>query len=267
MAASGQPRPLRATGQPYRGINVLLLWIEAQTSGFVCPSWMTYRQAQALGAQVRKGERGATVVYYGDSAKTVHDDTTGEDREQGFRFLKTYTVFNVAQIDGLPERFQIVPEPAPETERIAAAEAFFASIPATVNHGGDKAYYMPSADRIQLPPFAAFHDAHGYYATRGHETVHWTRHESRLDRSFGREKWGDEGYAREELCAELGAAFLAADLGIALEPRPDHASYIASWIKVLQNDTRAIVQAAAHAERAVAFLHQLANPEAIKEAA
>jgi antirestriction protein ArdC len=96
---------------------------------------------------------------------------------------------------------------------------------------------------------------------------HWTRHESRLDRSFGREKWGDEGYAREELCAELGAAFLAADLGIALEPRPDHASYIASWIKVLQNDTRAIVQAAAHAERAVAFLHQLANPEAIKEAA
>lgn len=267
MATSGQTRPLRATGQPYRGINVLLLWIEAQASGFVSPSWMTYRQAQALGAQVRKGERGATVVYYGDSTKTVHDDASGEDREQGFRFLKTYTVFNVAQIDSLPERYHYIPEPAPESERIEAAEAFFASIPATVNHGGDKAYYMPSADRIQLPPFAAFHDAHGYYATRGHETVHWTRHESRLDRSFGREKWGDEGYAREELVAELGAAFLAADLGLAIEPRPDHASYIASWIKVLQNDSRAIVQAAAHAERAVAFLHQLATPEAIKEAA
>ncbi|MBC2662190.1 DUF1738 domain-containing protein [Novosphingobium flavum] len=267
IAASGKVRPLRATGQPYRGINVLLLWIEAQASGFASPSWMTYRQAQALGAQVRKGESGATIVYYGDSSKTVHDDASGEDREQGFRFLRTYTVFNVAQIDGLPERYHDIPEPAPEAERIAAAEAFFAAIPATVNHGGDKAYYMPSADRIQLPPFAAFHDAHGYYATRGHETVHWTRHESRLDRSFGREKWGDEGYAREELCAELGAAFLAADLGIALEPRADHASYIASWIKVLQNDTRAIVQAAAHAERAVAFLHQLATPEAIKEAA
>lgn len=267
MAASGRTRPLRATGQPYRGINVLLLWIEAQASGFVSPSWMTYKQAQALGAQVRKGEHGATVVYYGDSTKTVHDDASGEDREQAFRFLKTYTVFNVAQIDGLPERFHIVPEPAPEVERIAAAEAFFASIPATVNHGGDKAYYMPSADRIQLPPFAAFHDAHGYYATRGHETVHWTRHESRLDRSFGREKWGDEGYAREELCAELGAAYLAADLGLCIDPRPDHASYIASWIKVLQNDTRAIVQAAAHAERAVAYLHQLARPEDVQQAA
>lgn len=265
--ASGQARPLRATGQPYRGINVLLLWIEAQASGFVSPSWMTYRQAQALGAQVRKGESGATIVYYGDSSKTVRDEASGEDKEQGFRFLKTYTVFNVAQIDGLPDHFHIVPEPAPEAERIAAAEAYFASIPATVSHGGDKAYYMPSADRIQLPPFAAFHDVQSYYATRGHETVHWTNHKTRLDRSFGREKWGDAGYAREELVAELGAAFLAADLGIALEPRPDHASYIASWIKVLQNDTRAIVQAAAHAERAVAYLHQLANREEVKEAA
>ncbi len=187
MVTSGQARPLRATGQPYRGINVFLLWIEAQASGFVSPSWMTYKQAQALGAQVRKGEHGATVVYYGDSTRTVHDDASGEDREQGFRFLKTYTVFNVAQIEGLPERCHIMPEPAPDVERIEAAEAFFASIPATVNHGGDRAYYIPSADRIQLPPFAAFHDAHGYYATRGHETVHWTRHESRLNRSFGRE--------------------------------------------------------------------------------
>ncbi|RIV78775.1 ArdC family protein [Pelagerythrobacter aerophilus] len=267
MAASGQPRPLRATGEPYRGINVLLLWIEAQASGFVSPSWMTYRQAQALGANVRKGETGATVVYYGDSRKTVSDEETGEDREQAFRFLKTYTVFNVAQIDGLPEHFHIVPKPAPEEERIEAADAFFAAIPATVNHGGDRAFYAPGPDRIQLPPFAVFHDAHGYYTTRGHETVHWTRHESRLDRSFGREKWGDEGYAREELVAELGAAFLAADLGLAIDPRSDHASYIASWIKVLQNDARAIVQAAAHAERAVAFLHQLANLEEGKEAA
>ena len=265
--ATAQTRPLRATGQPYRGINVLLLWIEAQEFGFVSPSWMTYRQAQALGAQVRKGEHGATVVYYGNSNKTVRDEASGEDREETFRFLKTYTVFNVAQIDGLPERFHSVPETAPEVERIERAEAFFDSILATVNHGGDRAYYMPSADRIQLPPFTAFHDAHGYYTTRGHETVHWTRHPSRLDRSFGREKWGDEGYAREELVAELGAAFLAADLGLAIEPRPDHASYLASWIKVLQNDTRAIVRAAAYAERAVAYLHQLAKTEALQAAA
>ncbi len=259
MAASGMTRPLRATGQPYRGINVILLWIEAQASGFVSPSWMTYRQAQALGAQVRKGERGASIVYYGDSSKTVQDEQTGEDKERGFRFLKTYTVFNVAQIEGLPERLHFVPEPTPELERIEAAEAFFDRIPATVNHGGDRAYYIPSADRIQLPPFAAFHDVHSYYTTRGHETVHWTCHKSRLDRSFGRERWGDAGYAREELVAELGAAFLAADLGLSLEPRPDHASYLASWIKVLQNDTGAILQAAAHAERAVAYLHSAAT--------
>lgn len=262
-------RPLRASGEAYRGINVILLWMEAVAAGYASPTWMTYRQAQALGAQVRKGEHGATVVYYGTSTKTERDEQTGEEREEGFRFLKTYTVFNAAQIDGLPERFQIEPEaPAlPAPDRIEAAEAFFSKIPATVNHGGNQAYYNLTADRIQLPPFEAFREAEGYYATRGHETVHWTRHESRLDRSFGRKTWGDEGYAREELVAELGAAFLAADLGIAIEPRPDHASYIASWIQVLQNDNRAIVQAAAHAERAVAYLHQTAGAADMQEAA
>lgn len=133
------------------------------------------------------------MVYYCDSTKTVHDDASGEDREQGFRFLKTYTVFNVAQIDGWPERFHIAPEPSPEVERIEAAEAFFASIPATVNHSGDRAYYIPSADRIQLPSFAAFHDAHSYYATRGMRPCTELAMRARLDRSFGREKWGDEG--------------------------------------------------------------------------
>lgn len=262
-------RPLRATGEAYRGINVLLLWIEAMAAGYVAPTWMTYRQAQALGAQVRKGERGSQIVYYGESKKAGEDDSSG-DEERGFRFLKTYTVFNVAQIDGLPDRFQIEAAPpapeASEVQRIEDAEAFFAAIGATVSHGGDRAYYAAGADRIQLPPFEAFHDAHGYYTTRGHETVHWTSHKSRLDRSFGREKWGDAGYAREELVAELGAAFLAADLGLCLEPRPDHAAYLASWIKVLQNDKRAIVQAAAHAERAVAYLHQM-QPRHMKEAA
>lgn len=261
-------RPLRSTGEPYRGINVILLWMEAVAAGYASPTWMTYRQAQALGGQVRKGEQGAPVVYYGESKKTEQDSATGEEREAGFRFLKSYTVFNVAQIDGLPDRFApepIAPCPAPQTDaRIAEAEAFFEAIGASVSHGGDRAYYAVGSDRIQLPPFEAFHDAHGYYATRGHETVHWTRHPSRLDRSFGREKWGDEGYAREELVAELGAAFLAADLGLCLEPRPDHAAYLASWIKVLQNDKRAIVQAASHAERAVAYLHQLQD---MKEAA
>ncbi len=262
-------RPLRATGEPYRGINVILLWMEAAASGYAAPTWMTYRQAQALGGQVRKGEQGAPVVYYGSSTKTKTDEQAGEEREEGFRFLKSYTVFNVEQIEGLPERFApvAVEAPAPAFDRIEAAEAFFAGIPAEVRHGGNRAFYSLTDDRIQLPPFEAFHDPESYYATRGHETIHWTRQETRLDRSFGRKTWGDAGYAREELVAELGAAFLAADLGIAIDPRPDHAAYIGSWIEVLQNDRRAIVQAAAHAERAVAFLHQTANPAAMQEAA
>lgn len=179
-------------------------------------------------------------------------------------------MFNVGQIDGLPERFTPATSaeapPLPPFERIAPADAFFEATGAEVRHGGAQAFYAIGEDRIQLPPFEAFRDAHGYYATRGHETVHWTRHPTRLDRSFGRERWGDEGYAREELVAELGAAFLAADLGLALEPREDHAAYLASWIKVLQNDKRAIVSAAAHAERAVKHLHQLQPAEQLQAA-
>ncbi len=257
-------RPLRVTGEPYTGINVILLWMEASAAGYASATWMTYRQAQALGGQVRRGETGTPIVYYGSTTKRgeAEDGATegdsGEARE--IRFLKTYTVFNVAQIEGLPERFATVPSepPAlPAFERIAHVEEWFEGIGARVAHGGAQAFYAAGEDRIQLPPFESFRDAHGYYTTRGHETVHWTRHPARLDRTFGRERFGDEGYAREELVAELGAAFLAADLGLALEPRADHASYIGHWIKVLKNDRRAIVSAAAHAERAVKYLHGL----------
>ena len=258
-------RPLRATGEPYRGINVLLLWMEAVAAGHASSTWMTYRQAQALGGQVRKGERGCPVVYFGTVSRRADGE---EDRpDQGddgdareVRFLKSYTVFNLAQIDGLPERFTLeaVPSPPlPPPERIAQAEAFFAATGLEIRHGGAQAYYSAAEDRIQLPPFEAFHDAESYYATLAHETVHATRHPSRLDRDFGRQKFGDVGYAREELVAELGSAFLAADLGLYLEPREDHAAYLASWIKVLQEDKRAIVSSAAHAERAVTFLHDL----------
>ena len=256
-------RPLRSTGEPYAGINVILLWMEAVANGYASPTWMTYKQAQAHGGQVRRGEQGAPIVYYGSTTRKPEQQTNGSLELEGegreIRFLKTYHVFNVAQIDGLPERFHPEPveAPAPAFERVEAAERYFEATGARVAHGGNQAFYMFGEDRIQLPPFEAFHNAEGYYATRGHETVHWTRHASRLDRSFGRERWGDEGYAREELVAELGSAFLAADLGLALEPRDDHASYIASWIKVLQNDRRAILSAAAHAERAVRYLHGL----------
>ena len=258
-------RPLRVTGEPYTGINVLLLWMEAVSAGHQSPTWMTYKQAQALGGQVRRGEKGSPIVYYGTTtAREERTEGTSDDARE-VRFLKSYTVFNVAQIEGLPERFQPAPAteaPAPPAfERMAEVDGWFEGVGASVAHGGAQAFYMPGEDRIQLPPPETFRDAHGYYTTRGHETVHWTRHPSRLDRKFGRERWGDEGYAREELVAELGAAFIAADLGLALEPRADHADYIGHWITVLQNDKRAIVGAAAHAERAVKYLHATATAE------
>ena len=252
-------RPLRATGECYSGINVLLLWIEAVANGYASPTWMTYRQAQALGGQVRRGQTGAPVVYFGQTTKAETDAGTGEEAERQIRFLKSYTVFNVGQIDGLPERF-MAPAPQPREappERIASADGFFAATGAELRHGGDRAAYSVVEDVIRMPPLPAFRDAESYYVTLGHEAVHWTRHPSRLDRDLGRKAWGDEGYAREELVAELGAAFLSADLGLALEPREDHAAYLASWIKVLKGDSRAIVSAAAQAERATAFLHGL----------
>jgi len=142
-------------------------------------------------------------------------------------------------------------------ERIEAAETFFSATGADISYGGNRAYYAILQDRIQLPPFETFCTVESFYATLAHETTHWTRHPSRLDRDFGRKRWGDEGYAHEELVAELGAAFLAAGLGITPEVRDDHSAYIASWLEVLKNDKRAIFTAAAHAQRAADYLHSL----------
>jgi antirestriction protein ArdC len=250
-------RPLRHDGTPYNGINVVLLWSEAASRGFTTSTWMTFRQALALGGHVRKGERGSTVVY---ANTLVRSDTSeaGDEDTARIPFLKAYTVFNLEQIEGLPERYAPQPQPVvnPE-ERIDAAEAFFASCRADIRHGGGMAYYAPRPDVVQMPPFESFRDAESYYAVLGHEMTHWTRHPSRLDRDFGRQRHGDAGYAREELVAELGSAFLCADLGLALEPREDHAAYLASWLEVLRNDKRFIVSAAAHAQRAVGHLHSL----------
>jgi antirestriction protein ArdC len=252
-------RPLRATGQAYSGINVILLWAEAVACGYAAPIWITFRQALALGAHVRKGERGATVVY--SNRITRIEPTDDGAVERSIPFLKAYTVFNVEQVEGLPAHFYATASPTPDPgQRIAHAEAFFAATGADVRLGGTSAYYAIGSDHVQIPPFECFEDAQAYYATLAHECVHWTRHPSRMDRDFGRRRWGDEGYAREELIAELGAAFLCADLGLELEPRSDHASYLASWLEVLKDDKRFIFTAAAHAQRACDYLHGL-QPE------
>nr|WP_313015625.1 zincin-like metallopeptidase domain-containing protein [Brucella intermedia] len=256
--AAGTPvRPLRHNGVPYRGINTVLLWMASQENGYSSPFWMTYKQSQELGGQVRKGERSALVVYAGAIEKTEQADN-GEEIEKRIPFMKGYSVFNADQIDRLPEHFYTKIEPQGEPkERIARADAFFANLGADIREGGNSAYYRIDQDFIGMPKFDSFVSAEAHAATLAHECVHWTRHPSRLDRDLGRKQWGDEGYALEEVVAELGSVFVAADLGLAAEPRDDHAAYIASWVKVLKNDKRAIFQAASHAEKAVAYLHSL----------
>ncbi len=253
-------RPLRHNGLPYSGMNVLLLWSEAMARGFTSPMWMTFRQAQELGGTVRKGEQGATVVFASRFTKTELG-AGGEEIDRDIPFLKAYSVFNIAQIDGLPERYNIreiepVVEPMRRHER---ADRFFAATKADIRYGGDKAFYAPGTDHIQMPPLPAFRDAGAFVATLSHEAVHWTAALHRVNRDLSRYARDRSERAREELIAELGSCFLCADLGIVpeLEPRPDHAAYLQSWLKVLGDDRRAIFAAAAHAQRAVAYLHGL----------
>lgn len=260
-AAGPVARPLRAGGQPYKGINVLSLWESATAQHFSASIWMTFKQAKELGANVRKGAKG-TLVVYADRFTRTHADEDGNESKRGIYFMKSYPVFNVEQIDGLPPHFYAAASSTLDsTQRVDLADQFFASTGADIRHGGDHAFYAPQSDHVQMPPFAAFRDAESYCATLAHELTHWTKHPSRLDRDFGRKAFGDEGYAREELVAEIGAAFLCCDLGITPEPREDHAAYLGQWLKVLSGDKRAIFRAAAHAQRAVDYLHSLQSTE------
>ncbi|WP_426422547.1 ArdC family protein [Bradyrhizobium genosp. A] len=250
--------PLRHNGVAYRGVNVLALWMQAMASGYASPVWMTFKQALELKAHVKKGEKGSLVVYADKLTRTETDAKTGEESTRAIPFMKGYVVFNAEQIEGLSDLYYAKPAPqTPTIQRIARAETFFAATGVTVRHGGNRAYYSVSTDHVQMPPLESFSDAGAYYATLGHETCHWTKHPTRLDRDFGRKRWGDEGYAMEELVAELGAAFLSADLELTPSLRDEHASYIDSWLKALKSDNRAIFAAASHAQRAADFLHGL----------
>lgn len=252
-------RPLRHNGEPYTGMNVLLLWSEAMARGYGAPIWMTFKQSVELGGHVRKGETASTVIYASRFTKT-EVDARGDEVERDIPFLRAYSVFNVEQIEGLPEHYYHRSAPAPDpAERIAHADRFFADTGAVIRHGGTRAFYAPSTDHIQMPPFETFRDATSYVAVLSHETVHWTADARRVGRDLSRYARDRSERAREELVAEIGSALLCADLGIVpeLEPRPDHASYVASWLTVLADDKRAIFAAAAHAQRAVTYLHGL----------
>ena len=257
-AAGKITRPLRHNGIPYKGINVVMLWSAAVVKGYACPLWLTFKQALELGGHVRKGETGELVVYADRLTRTETADN-GQEIEREIPFMKGYTVFNAEQCEGLPAHYYAKAEPPalPPAARLETADRFFTHTGAHIRHGGTRAYYAEGSDHIQMPPFETFRDAESYAATLAHELTHWTKHPRRLARDFGRQRFGDEGYAKEELVAELGSAFLAADLGITPEVLPDHAAYLAAWLKALKDDRRLIFTAASHAQRAVDYLHGL----------
>lgn len=247
-------RPVNAiTKRPYSGINVPLLWSTRRST----PYWATFKAWQSAGAHVRRGEKGTTCVFWNRYEVKRDDEDQADEGEPEFRmFAREFTLFNADQVEGWAGA---AAPAAPSFDRIATAETFVANTGASVRHGGDRAYYSPAADFIQMPRPEQFTGTttstaqEAYYGTLFHELTHWTGAANRTRRDFSG-RFGDEAYAFEELVAELGAAFLCADHGLANEPRRDHADYIAHWLKVLRSDKRAIFTAASKAEQAVRFL-------------
>ncbi len=265
--------PLRNNGEPYKGINAFLLGLRAAVKGHSAPTWMTFQQAKSLGACVRKGEKSSVVVYYGTGRTAAQSDDTNEgvdegDGATGYRFLKNYRVFNVEQIDGLDAEWY--PEPEKPTsagpEPIPAFEAFFDAIGADVVFAGNRACFVPSLDRILMPPLERFETATLMYSTLAHEHVHWTKTESRLNRSFGTSIFGNSAYAQEELVAEIASALMGQRMGFVSEHIDNHAAYIESWLKTLRGDRRFLFKAAAHAQRAVDYLVDAAEKGALRQA-
>jgi antirestriction protein ArdC len=250
--------PMNAvTKRPYSGCNVILLWSRA----YPVQRWLTFKQALDVGGNVRKGEHGAKVYFVSQFEKKSDDDKD----PRRIPFLKEYTVFNVAQCDGLPEHC-LTGEGKPwnDDERNAEAQDFINVTGADFREGHGEPYYAPGADYVSMPAFEGFKDADAFYATSFHELSHWTGHKTRLDRDLT-SRFGDRSYAAEELIAELSCAFLCAEFGFNKETR--HASYIASWISLLKNDERAFFTAASKAQKAADYLRSLALKEEIAEAA
>jgi len=278
VAAGSPGLPVNAsTGRAYSGINILILWGAVIAADYPSQGWLTFRQALDAGGAVRKGERGTCIVYadrfvprdpdgarrgrdHGDRDATAGVADTGDD-PRAIPFLKRFTVFNVAQCDGLPERFTSAPPPLPADRTIPAAERVIAASGVDYRLGGDRACYSPDLDFVAMPPQPAFRDTLDYYRVFLHELTHATGHPARLGRKL-RNAFGSKDYAREELVAEMGSAFLCAALGIV--PTLRHADYLASWLAVLREDNRAIVRAASAASKAADWL--LSQPGARAEA-
>ena len=238
----------QSSGEFYKGINVCLLWTEQEIRGFSSSRWMTYRQAAAKGGQVRKGEKGTTVIFYKPWEKETGEfDGNGQAIIEKIPMLRSFTVFNIDQIDGIE-----LPEQTPLTggfDSIEAAELVLKASGVTIHECGARAFYRPSTDEITMPERERFTAANDYYATALHELTHATKHKARCDRKPYETKVSNGSYAFEELVAELGANFCMAGLGLSGEVQ-DHASYLDHWLTVLKEDKRAIFKAAAQAQKA-----------------
>ena len=264
-ASPGLPRNA-LTARRYSGVNVLILWGAVIEHGYPSQGWLTFKQALEAGGCVRKGERGTTVVYadrFIPEAEKARAVETGGDAK-AIPFLKRFTVFNVAQCDGLRPGLDPDPAPLPERQIVPVAEQVIAASGIDFRVGGNRAFYVPAQDYVQVPPQPAFFEQINYYRTCLHELTHATGHPSRLARNLTT-GFGSKDYAREELIAEMGSAFLCAALGIV--PTVRHADYLASWLEVLREDNRAIFRAASAASKAADWLlarHAAAQAEAVQ---
>ena len=254
-----------STGRPYRGINTILLNMQAMAHGYTVNRWLTFNQARALDAHVRRGEQGTGIVFFKmlDDARSDRRAANDEPARRVIPLLRSFTVFNAAQVEDLPEALTALPVPADGWSPVAAAEELLERSGAVVCHGGDRAFYRPSDDLIQLPARGQFPSPSHYYNVALHELTHWTAHATRCNRPLtGRLHL--EAYAFEELVAEMGSAFLSSHCG--LEGELQHASYIAAWLDALRNDKRLVFTAASLARKAADYLTGQ-QPDAQREAA
>lgn len=255
--------PLRSDGKPFSGANMWLLAFAGAEKGYASPYWFTFKQALAINAPVRTGEKGCRAVLY----KTrVVEGEGGEEDNDVRRYLSTYTVFNACQLTDCPAEYLTGPPIDPAIREQVRTRALD-SVPAKIILGGGRALYSPALDEIRLPPPEAFDTPDDFLATKAHELVHWTAHPSRLDRAMG-EKFGDQAYAFEELVAEIGACGLGLHIGLKPQLLDGHAAYLAHWARILKARPRALVEASTLAQKAVDhLLSYSAQPSALAEAA
>ncbi len=262
QGSAGFPRNA-ITRNPYRGVNTLALWSASRIRGYTSPYWATYRQWSTQGAQVRKGEKASEIVFFKRETEERKNENEGTVTARERLVVRGSSVFNADQVDGW-FKAEVLPEN--RTEHLVSVDAFVSGIGADIRYGGDVAGYNRSSDCIHMPERRRFIGTEtstvteAFYSVLLHEHVHWSGHPKRLNRELSG-RFGDCAYAMEELVAELGAAFLCADLGINLDPRLDHAAYVYVWLVVLRQQRTAIVTASGAAIRACRYLGELALGE------